>query len=241
MGRPVCIVTRTEPGATATAERVARLGWQPEKIPVSFIEPVDHGADVVSEPVQALAITSVQDARHGADLLLRYDVPVFAVGPASAQAASDLIGAERETITGDSTAERLAGYVQKYCSPEAGPILFLRAERVAGGFAEPLKDAGFTVIEQVVYRARPNHQFTAQLKHHISHSIGSILLHAPSAARAVAEALSGLDLGAWRCLAMSSAIAEPVASLAWGHGLMISKTVSEDSLLAALGQPIDQH
>ncbi|NNC73614.1 MAG: uroporphyrinogen-III synthase [Sphingomonadaceae bacterium] len=81
------IVLRPEPGASATAERAISAGWDAVTAPLFTIvrrgwsPPDPAGFD-------ALMVTSSNAMRHGGAALARYrDLPLYAVGEASADAA----------------------------------------------------------------------------------------------------------------------------------------------------------
>jgi uroporphyrinogen-III synthase len=81
------LVLRPEPGASATARRARALGLAPVVAPLFVIGPRRWDAPPATS-VDALMLTSANAVRHGGPALLRYaDLPVFAVGSATADAA----------------------------------------------------------------------------------------------------------------------------------------------------------
>jgi uroporphyrinogen-III synthase len=81
------IILRPEPGASASLERARALGIEAEAIPLFEIRPV---AWTAPDPAgfDALLMTSANAARHGGSELARLvDLPVHAVGAATAAAA----------------------------------------------------------------------------------------------------------------------------------------------------------
>jgi uroporphyrinogen-III synthase len=83
------LVLRPEPGNSATAERARALGLQPLQRPLFAVEKVDWKAP---DPAayDYLLLTSANVIRFGGrQLMLLKDLPVLAVGPATASAASE--------------------------------------------------------------------------------------------------------------------------------------------------------
>jgi uroporphyrinogen-III synthase len=83
------LVLRPEPGASATAKRAMALGLSPMVLPLFSVGPVAWDTPD-SALFDALLLTSANAVRHGGKSLASYHkLPVFAVGTATAQAASD--------------------------------------------------------------------------------------------------------------------------------------------------------
>ncbi len=79
-------ITRAEPGAAATAERVRALGHEAVVAPLLAIQPlVDARVDLTD--VGALAFTSANGVRAFAEKSAERSLKVFAVGLATAKAA----------------------------------------------------------------------------------------------------------------------------------------------------------
>lgn len=86
--RPL-LVLRPEPGASATAARTRALGLEPTVQPLFAVEPVEwHPPDPAG--FDALLLTSANALRHGGvGLAALTDLPVIAVGEATAAAARE--------------------------------------------------------------------------------------------------------------------------------------------------------
>lgn len=86
-GRPL-IVTRPEPGNSATVERARAMGLDARAIPLFAARPLEWTAPAVAD-FDALLLTSASAARlAGAGLVSLSDLPVYAVGAATADAAN---------------------------------------------------------------------------------------------------------------------------------------------------------
>jgi uroporphyrinogen-III synthase len=81
------LIVRPQPGASATAERATRLGLTPIVAPLFAIRPLEWKPPS-SPRFDAVLLTSANAARHGGEGLRAYsDLPCYAVGEATAEAA----------------------------------------------------------------------------------------------------------------------------------------------------------
>ena len=88
MRRAPCrvLVTRPEPGASETAQRLEALGFLPLKLPLHEIRPLPVNAGTMPGKTAAVAVTSANAVRHAPGALLERlsGLPCFAVGETSA-------------------------------------------------------------------------------------------------------------------------------------------------------------
>lgn len=147
------LVTRPEEDSAPLADALAALGHEAVMAPLLTIRffgdaPLPEGA------WQALLITSANGARalgRRADAQPLTGLPVFAVGPASADAARAAGFTHVEAAGGDVDA--LAMYVSKALIPGKGPLLHVAGSTVAGDLAALLGVKGFQVVRAVLYEA----------------------------------------------------------------------------------------
>src|SRR5690349_4237099 len=92
------LVTRSEPGASETAERLAAMGYLPVVEPLFEVEPIPG---VIVPAFDALAFTSANGVRVFAKLSPRRDGPVFCVGARTAETARELGFADVTSADGD--------------------------------------------------------------------------------------------------------------------------------------------
>ncbi len=140
------LITRPEPGASETAERVAALGLLPIVAPVLTIsinrlQPPDRLAATVI--TSRNAISACPSCLH--------DRPVFAVGTATAAQAIEA-GFSR-VFNADGDAAALASFVGDTLSPSDGPLFLPVGRRQGGGLAASLRRRGFRVFRRVAYDA----------------------------------------------------------------------------------------
>ena len=83
------LVLRPEPGATATLRRARERGLEAEAVPLFEVEPVEWSVPDPSD-FDALLLTSANAVRHGGPgLQALRELPVHAVGEATARAARE--------------------------------------------------------------------------------------------------------------------------------------------------------
>lgn len=117
------LVTRPEPGATATAERLEAMGLEPIKLPLQETVPLTVGSKTVAEKISAIAIPSASAIRHAPrELISKWaGLPCFAVGEATAAVARE--AGFLDVASGDGDADSLAAHV--VASKPAGTVAYL--------------------------------------------------------------------------------------------------------------------
>lgn len=215
-------VTRTEPGASRTAARLAALGFEPLVAPVLAVRPIARPAPDLTG-FAALAFTSPNGVAVFADLTPDRALPVFAVGDTTAERAKQ---AGFHTVTSASGA--LSDLAWLIAGEAPGRVLVPGAREPAGDLNALLDGAVETVILPV-YEAtgtgtRPPAGFDA------------VLAHSPRAAMAVAQAL-GRKGGAGRlAVAISAAAAAPLAAAGFAE-IRTAGEPTDAAVLLALGNP----
>lgn len=199
-------ITRAEPGAAATAERVAALGHRPLVAPLLRIEPL---SDVVIDltGVAALAFTSANGVRAFAALSPRRDIRVFSVGAGTTAAAK--AAGFRSILSAEGDVNALAGRIAARRSELRGAVLHAGAAEPAGDLVGALTAEGLEARGLALYDSVP-----APLPPEVLDGLDTIdvaLLHSPKAARALARILRGRSQPGLRLLCLSQAVARPVA------------------------------
>ena len=221
-------ITRAQPGAGRTADRLALLGLTPVVAPLLAIQPIAQAEPDLTD-VAVLAFTSINGVAAFADLAPERDRPVFAVGDATAQAARDAGFVDVRSASGDLHA--LARLIASELSD--GVVLVPQAESPAGDFDAALSSAGarkVSIQPLIVYRARPT-TVAAPM------TFDAVLLHSPRAAKILTEQdIARLSHAVTACI--SPAAAAPLVAL--GLTPAVAETPDEASLLtilkAALGK-----
>lgn len=229
------LITRPEPDAAALARTLRERGHE------AMIEPllriVTRGdADVDLAGVQALAFTSANGARVFAGLSPRRDLPVFAVGDASAAAARAAGFAKVESAAGDVGA--LAALIAARLDPGAGAVFHGAARKVAGDLKGALEAAGFRVRRAVLYEAVPSAAFSPETAAALGKGrVDAVLFFSPrtgeSFIRLVREGSLAEACGRCRAVCLSTAVAETVGGLSW-RDLRVAARPDEAALLESL-------
>lgn len=146
------LITRSLDDAEPIADALRDIGVESVIEPLLTIEPAPD-ARVDLDRVQAILLTSRNGVRALARITARRDVPLFAVGDATAGLARESGFTDVESASGDSIA--LAELVAARLDPAGGALLHGSGAAVAGDLAGTLSARGFTVHCEVLYEARP--------------------------------------------------------------------------------------
>lgn len=144
------LVTRPEPGASATARRLLDLGFEPVVLPLTRIVAVALDRMPDAAAFDAVAVTSANAIRHAPKALLRLlaGKPLFAVGERSADLA------RREEFVDVRAAASDAGDLAlrlRSALPAAARVLYLAGAVRIDGFKQALGDLEVATV--VVYDA----------------------------------------------------------------------------------------
>lgn len=213
-------VTRAQPGARRTAERLTALGVTPIVLPLLAIHPLDVTLDLTG--VEALAFTSINGVTAFAALSPDRALPVFSVGDATAQAAHDAGFTTIQSANGDLAA--LAALIRAEASGLS--ILHPCAAEPAGDLAAAIGSAA-TIRAIPVYGARETGTPAPP-------EWDAVLIHSPRAARALVAAHP--DTAARTAIVISIAAAAPLSPLDFAD-IRIADSPTETALLATLGKP----
>lgn len=235
------LVTRPEADAAPIAAELAARG------DTAVIEPLlaivaKPDATVELTGVQALALTSANGARVLAQKTARRDLPVFAVGDATAAAARAAGFATVESAGGDVAA--LAGLIAARLDPARGAVFHAAARQVAGDLKGRLEAAGFTVRRVALYEAVPSPAFSVSTAAALAEGrLDVALFFSPRTGRTFVRLLSESRLTAacsrMTAVCLSAAVAEEVKRLPW-RALHIAAQPTQTALLdglAALDRP----
>lgn len=217
-------VTRTRPGADATAERLRALGHDPVVAPVLAVQPIEAAVDLAG--ADALAFTS----RNGVDAFAALakggrNLPVFAVGSATAEAARARGFSDVQSADGD-----VATLAALIATAAPGAVLHPAARDPAGDLAGLLRERGVKARTVAVYDTVPVEpaEAVAQLA-----SLDAVLVHSPKAARRLAGLVApGKAAPLFACI--SEAAAAPLRSA--GHEKVRSAPFPDEAALLKLLQ-----
>lgn len=234
------LVTRPQPDADRQAAELRARGYEVLLQPLLAVEFLDAGRLEVDD-VQAIVATS----RNGLRALARNEAlqaalgkPLYTVGEATAAMAQSLGFAE--VFAGQADAAALAGLLRDRCRPEAGALLHLAGERLAGDLKGELDSVGFEVRQPVLYRTVPAEGLSGEVARALaSGALDAVLLMSPRTAQVWATLVADPALAepATRVchLCLSAAVAEALAGLPAAR-IRIADAPREDALLALIAR-----
>jgi uroporphyrinogen-III synthase len=222
-------ITRAQPGADATAARVAALGLEAIVEPLLEVRRVSD-APIDLTDVSAIAFTSANAVAAFAERCPERAVRVFAVGDATAAAARAQRFSNVLSASGDVTA--LAAVLTARRQELTSVILYPAAAKPARDLADALRATGLRVRQVTIYetvRRAPSLALIERLPR-----IDVVLIHSAKAAEAltaICDAHPAPDLIAY-CLSPQVAHSLRNAGLA---AVASAEAPSEAALLALLG------
>ena len=199
-------ITRAQPGADATAERVRALGHDPLIAPLLAVHAMAD-AQVDLAGVAALAFTSANGVRCFADICAERAIRVFAVGAVTAQAAR--AAGFKLVLSADGDVEALAEGIGQRRGELRGAVLHPGAAELAGDLAGALERQGVTARSLILYETQPV-KLEPQAANQLVQA-DAVLLHSPRAAKALAALLKVHPAPKLRALGLSKAVVRPLS------------------------------
>ena len=217
-------ITRAEPGASRTAEKLRALGHAPVVAPLLEVHALPGPIDL--DGVAALAFTSANGVRAFAERSAERSLPAFTVGDATAAAARRAGFADVASASGDLNA--LAGLIAAHAGRLNGAVLAAGPREPAGDLPRALAAQGVSARAQALYETLPLSPPAAM------GPVDAALIHSPKAAERLAAVLAGRPGPAAYCISEAAAAplaGRPFAKVEW------AACPDEDSLLALLPPP----
>ncbi|MDB5435475.1 MAG: hemD [Phenylobacterium sp.] len=201
-------ITRAQPGADATAERVRALGHEAIVAPLLAVRALED-VEVDLRGVAALAFTSANGVRAFSDLSGERSLRVFAVGAATAQAAR--AAGFKLVLSADGDVEALAEGIALRRTELRGAVLHPGAAEPAGDLAAALEKHGVEARRLILYETA-----AVKLEAEIARQLvqaDAALLHSPRAAQVLAALLKLHPAPRLRALGLSKAVVKPLARI----------------------------
>lgn len=229
------LLTRAREDSEALAETLGALGHE------TVIEPLLSFERLVVPPldlagVQALLATSRQGAMALAEATAERDLPLFAVGEATAAAARSAGFRRVESAEGDALS--LAALLRRRLRPRDGGLLHGAGEIVARDLGELLAPDGFRCRRVTLYRALLSPALSPGTRELLRREglDGAVFLSPRTAAGFVRLAAEAGVVDRLRCLVaycLSPAVAAALAPAPWA-AIRIAPQPSRESLLSLL-------
>jgi uroporphyrinogen-III synthase len=203
------LVTRPRAEGEEIAARLAEMGHQALLAPL--LEPrFFEGPEPVLDDVQAILATSANGVRALIRRTPRRDVPVFAVGPQTAEEAVKAGFVEVRNADGDAVA--LAEAASRWARPEA-VLLHVCGEDAPGTLADALTARGFAVRRTVLYAMTAAKDLPHQARTALAEGrLDAVMFFSPRTARLFLTLAQGLPLAGLTAFCISPATAGALAS-----------------------------
>ena len=199
-------ITRAQPGADATAERVRALGHEAVVAPLLAVRPLSD-VEIDLTGVAALAFTSANGVRAFAYACAERDLRVFAVGAATASAAH--AAGFRSVLSAGGDVAALAEGIVGRRGKLKGIVLHPSAAEPAGDLAAVLEKQGVEARQLIVYETEPVPVQGEDAGELVGCDIA--LLYSPRAALVVARILRAHPAPQMRVLGLSKAVMRPLS------------------------------
>jgi uroporphyrinogen-III synthase len=233
------IVTRPRDDAAALVSALAARGVAALLAPMLTIRPAPDAARLLAERLagaQAVLFTSANGVRAFAAASTRRELPVLAVGDASA-AAARIAGFRSVASAGGDLAD-LVELVSAHLSPQGGALLHAAGATLAGDLAGALAARGFTVHRATLYEAIPAAALPPEAEAAMRRGeAAAALFFSPRTATTFVRLAAAAGVGdacrAIMAVALSPAVASALGELSW-RALRVASRPGQDDLLAAL-------
>ncbi len=199
-------ITRAQPGADATAERVRAMGHEALVGPLLAVRNLaDVHLDLTG--VAALAFTSANGVRAFAERSGDRSLKVFAVGAATALAART--AGFKSVLSADGDVEALAEGIASRRNELKGMVLHPGAAEPAGDLSGALERLGVPARLVVLYETGAVSIAADEAARLVQ--ADAVLVHSPRAAQVLAKVLKAHPAPALRVLGLSKAVLRPLA------------------------------
>ena len=199
-------ITRAQPGADSTADRVRAMGHEAVVAPLLAVRNIPD-VHIDLSGVVALAFTSANGVRAFAELRGERDLKVFAVGAATAAAAR--AAGFRSVLSADGDVEALADGIASRKAELRGAVLHPGAAEPAGDLAGALEAHGVEARRLVLYETAPV-TLDPEEAEDLARS-DAAMVHSPRAAQLLAKLLKAHPAPQMRILGLSKAVVKPLA------------------------------
>jgi uroporphyrinogen-III synthase len=232
------LITRPREDADALAEILRARGHVPVVAPVMELRTM-AGPPLPLENVQAVIATSANGVRALRGRTSKRDLPLYAVGPQTAEAAREAGFAPVVSADGDSSA--LVELVAGQADPAKGTLLHAAGAETAGRLRQALQAKGFTVETVVLYEAAPVASLPPEADSALRAGLADgVLLFSPRSAKTFATLVSEAHLegtiASLEAYCISAATAAALAPLTFAR-MAVAGEPNQSAMLALIPAP----
>ena len=229
------LVTRPDEEGLELANQLKTIGIEPLLEPMLIVEnlPVD---DLSYDKTQAYIITSANSIKALLKLKPDMEIPLFAVGNASAVTARN--SGFKTVYSADGDADDLAKLVDDILSPKEGDLLYITGKTQSGNLVQKLSSLGFGCHEVFVYETIPRRSLSRSTVAAIKNDkVGTILLYSSKTAEVIVTLIRKSRL-VRQCkkitiICLSEGIASVAKKLKW-YNVLVSDKPTQESMLDLL-------
>ena len=231
---PTMVITRPLEDAALLASALADMGVETIVAPLLAVETI-LGPEINLVDVQGLLFTSANGARAFAARSSDRNLPVYAVGDATARTSKDLKFKNITTANGD--VDDLAALVCRSCDPDNGELLHACASVVAGDLSGILAANRFRVARHVLYEAKAAQELSNDVVEAISaKKVDAVIVYSPRTAHILDKLMADAGLltrmAEMKLFALSQNVSN--ASTSEWHERIVAAHPSQESLLEAV-------
>ncbi|NQY41288.1 MAG: uroporphyrinogen-III synthase [Henriciella sp.] len=226
------IVTRAEPGATETVERLKARGLTAILAPMLALVELPESQMPKPSDLSGLVFTSANGVRTYAARRSDRHLSAWCVGPATAQAARDEGFESVQESAGNAV--DLANFIAERSPPSERPLLHVANAAATGVLRETLSANGHQTVFAPIYEMQPARSLpepVAQLMDQNETSI--VLVHSEKGASAFAAQAASRALSNCIGVAISERASQPLERLNL-NAIYKAEAPKEDGLFAAL-------
>jgi uroporphyrinogen-III synthase len=227
------LVTRPLEDGREIAPRLAERGHQPLLAPL--LEPRFEDGPLLEEQgealkdVQALLATSANGVRAFIHRSARRDLPVFAVGPQTAQEARAAGFTDVRSADGDAKA--LAEATRRWAARE-GVLLHVCAQDAPGTLAESLSASGFPVRRCPLYTIEPAQSLSPEAQAALDQGgLDAVMFFSPRTARIFGALSHALPTQGLTVFCISRATAQVLTPSRFAK-IAVAEKPNQDAMLA---------
>jgi uroporphyrinogen-III synthase len=230
------LVTRPEPGASATARRLTEMGYEPVVLPLTEIRTLKGEQEIQSGEFDAVAITSANAARQTEPEMIAALAakPCFAVGDRTAEAAKE--AGFRAVLAGHGDAAGLARLLTGRLRAGAS-VAYLCGRVRRPEFERALREAGFRVTPIETYDTVKRASAVTELQAGLGRAVDAALVYSVHGAEVLAELAARPELreaiGGLRYCCLSARIAKALSGIP-PERVAVAREPSEEALLSML-------
>jgi uroporphyrinogen-III synthase len=224
------LITRPREDAERIALRLAALGHEPAVVPLLETRFRD-GGEIPLDGVQAILATSANGVRAFVRRSARRDVPLFAVGPQTAQAARAAGFAVVRDAGGDANA--LGDAAAKWAARDGGVLLHVKGAEGPSALAALLAQKGFAAKSVVLYGMAALTEPPRELAEAFERGVDAALFFSPRSAGIFKNCANGLATNTAIAACISQATAAALTPLVFRE-TRIAAEPNQQALLSLL-------